>query len=434
MSKEQEVDQTVDQARILEAWMLSKDYHTTIKELYAAGMSKRGIAGFLGIDTKTVRRHLAKAVWTAYHRLPVSTKLLADHKAWLIERMPEVGYNAVILFRELKVQGYQGSYETVKAFVHPYRGKQAKACVRYETAPGVQSQVDWGSAWVWLGAQETKVHFFTLVLGYSRRLFAQGYQDESFMSLVKGHEAAFRWFGGMTAEILYDNARTMVTRHHAKTKTLVLNHAFEDFAHVYGFMPRFCTPYRPQTKGKIESGVKYLKRNFLPGRRFKDLAHLNHELEAWLLEVADVRCHGTTHERPKDRFLREQLIPVQQVRPYHYVPAIQRKVSQDAMISFHANRYSVPWRYVGQCVDLKITAGQVIISAQGHTIANHTLVHGKHQCSLHKEHYEGLVRSSRRPLVACPKHDPYWQEAAGEVMVRDLVVYEKAAFASTAIH
>lgn len=435
MSKTKEMNHIQTQRSTLEMDMIRKEQHTSIKELYATGTSKRGISRLLGIDIKTVRRHLKKTDWTDYERTTSQQKkLLSQDQAWLMGRMAEVNYNASVLFRELKSQGYQGSYETVKGFVHPYRKKEPKACVRYETLPGEQSQVDWGSAWVWLGEKEVKVHFFGLVLGYSRRLYAKGYLDERLSSLIDGHESAFRWFGGFTNDLLYDNAKTMITTHNVQTKELILNRQFEDFANHYGFEARFCKPYRPQTKGKIESGVKYLKRNFLPGRRFQDLEHLNQELEKWLVEVADVRLHGTTHERPIDRFAAETLIPMRHVSAYQYIPAIARKVSQDSLVSFGSNRYSVPWIYVGQCVDLKIMAGQLLISHCESVVATHDLLSGKHRQSINQAHYAGLYAPRHRNLVTSrPQYDPYWKEESS-VQVRDLSVYEEAAFASSSFH
>lgn len=430
MSKEAKLDQNILQPPTLEKHMVKKGQHTAIKELYEVGTPKKAIARLLGVDIKTVRCQLKKADWGAYQRDNRDYKsLLEGEQDWLTNRMKEVGYNAIVLFRELKLKGYKGSYETVKRFVYPYREKQSKACVRFETAPGEQSQVDWGSAWVWLGDSQVKVHFFGLVLGYSRRLYAKGYINERFVSLVNGHEEAFRWFGGFTTELLYDNAKTMITTHNVQTKELTLNRQFEDFSNYYGFVAKFCAPYRPQTKGKIESGVKYLKRNFLPGRRFRDLVHLNQELEKWMVEVADTRIHGTTHERPVDRFAAENLISLKHVPPYQYIPAIGRKVSQDSLVSFGNNRYSVPWIYVGQCVDLKITAGQLLINSSGAVIATHDLLSGKHQQSVLQVHYVGLLAPKSRNQVATrPQHDPYWKEE-GIVEVRDLSVYEVAAFA-----
>ena len=126
--------------------------------------------------------------------------------------------------------------------------------------------------------------------------------------MLDGHERAFRWFGGVTLTCLYDNPRNLVL---GRREHKVLWHPqFEDFARYYGFTPRACQPYRARTKGKVESGVKYVKRNALAGRRFTSWEDLNDWLERWSAEVADTRIHGTTYERPVDRFAREQLTPL----------------------------------------------------------------------------------------------------------------------------
>jgi transposase len=433
MLEQSGIKKTTLQSLRLERMMLKEHQYKVIKELHGKGRSKREIARSLGVDIKTVRRHLNKSGWASYRRKQQeSANLLKEEQAWLLERIVEVNYNAAILFRELKDKGYKGSYETVKLFVQPHRPLDVKGCVRYETAPGQQSQVDWGSAWVWLGDTQVKVHLFALVLGYSRCLYAKGFLDEKFANLINGHESAFQWFGGFTKEILYDNAKTMITSHNTHTGELRLNSSFKDFADYYGFETRFCRPYRPQTKGKIESGIKYLKRNFLPGRRFRSLAHLNWELEKWIIETADERIHGTTHQRPAQRFIEEKRLLINRVQPYVYVPTIQRKVSQDSMISWSSNRYSVPWIYVGHCVDLRISGNQLLVSFQSTLIATHEILQGKHQHSMCQQHYAGLLHRSPKKQQALPQHDPSWQKEI-EVETRDLAIYERACLVQSLV-
>lgn len=430
MTLGQERGDTLLQQTQLEKDMLTKDKHTLIKDLFRQGVSKRGISRFLGVDIKTVRRHLQKAGWTPYSRPEEKRSVLAPYMPWLFKRLKEVDYNARVLYRELCHQGYTGSYETVKKCVSEYRVRPLeKACVRFETSPGQQSQVDWGNAWTWFGEQRVKVHIFSMVLGFSRRLFGRAYENEKLGCLIQGHERAFEWFGGMTREILYDNPKTMVTLHDPLTGQLIMNKKFEDFVHYYGFQGRFCWPYRPETKGKIESGVKYIKRNFLKGRRFKDLDHLNQELERWCLETADERIHGTTHERPRDRFQAERLIPVGRTKPYVFYPAISRKVSRDARVRLNSNDYSVPWVYAGQCVDLKVCGRDLHIVQNGETVAIHSLLEGRHQSSFHPAHYEGLLsyqRSLKALKEALPENDPSWVPEE-EVEVRDLSFYERVS-------
>src|SRR5208282_2266655 len=147
------------------------------------------------------------------------------------------------------------------------------ATMRFETEPGAQAQDDYGQLKVWIGEQPETVHLFVFTLGYSRRLFTRGYRNERLATLLDGHERALRHFGGVTLTCLYDNPRTLVL---GRSENRVLWHPlFEDFARYYGFAPRACQPYRARTKGKVESGVKYVKRNALAGRRFSSWEELN---------------------------------------------------------------------------------------------------------------------------------------------------------------
>jgi transposase len=225
--------------------------------------------------------------------------------------VPEVGFNAAVLHRELQALGFIAGIVQVKRRLRPYR-EQRKwselATVRFETGPDEQAQVDYGQLWVWIGVQLQKVHLFVFTLGYSRRLYAHPYRHERLSSLLDGQERAFRWFGGVTLSCLYDNPRTLVLGR--RENKVLWRPQFEDFARYYGFTLRACQPYRARTKGKVENGVKYVKRNPLDGRRFRSREELNDWLERWSLEVADQRIHGTTHERPAERFAQEQLTPL----------------------------------------------------------------------------------------------------------------------------
>ena len=192
----------------------------------------------------------------------------------------------------------------MQRFLQPYRAQRKwseLATVRFETAPGEQAQVDYGQLKVWIGEQAETVHLFVFTLGYSRRLFTRGYRNERLATLLDGHERAFRFFGGVTLSCLYDNPRTLVL---GRSENKVLWHPlFDDFARYYGFTPRACQPYRARTKGKVESGVKYVKRNALAGRRFPSWEELNGWLERWSAEVADLR-DARNYPRAADRSLR----------------------------------------------------------------------------------------------------------------------------------
>ena len=173
-------------------------------------------------------------------------------REFIEQRAPEVGFNGVVLYRELQGLGFTGGTVQVQRFVRPLSRAARKwselATVRFETGPGEQAQVDYGQLWVWIGAQLEKVHLFVFTLGYSRRLYARGYHNERLTTLLDGHERAFRWFGGVTLSCLYDNPRNLVL---GRREHKVLWHPlFEDFARYYGFTPRACQPLSGAHQGQ----------------------------------------------------------------------------------------------------------------------------------------------------------------------------------------
>lgn len=426
-SGEQILHNPLQQTDMLEVEMIHRDKYGAIRELAEQGVPKKAIARALGVHVKTVRKYLAHGQWVPYQREPAGKTVLSDFELWIKARASEVDYNASVLFREAKLQGYRGGYETLKRFVRPLRAEQrklAEATVRFETPPGQQGQVDWASSAVWLGDQRVRVHFFMLTLGFSRRPFGRAFPDEKLTSFLAGHEAAFAWFGGRPRELLYDNPRTAVLGREGGQ--VILNGTFADFAGHYGFRPRFCQPYRARTKGKVESGVKYLKRNFLAGRRFLDLAHLNQELERWLVEVADVRIHGTTGERPIDRFAHETLVEIDAVPPYRLESVVTRQVPTDVLVHFGGNRYSVPWRYAGETVEVQVRGAEVVLLFRGEPIACHPRLAGQGQRRLDPAHLQGLFRRpGERSVPKPPCFDPQW--SGTEVMIRDLAIYDQIA-------
>jgi len=219
----------------------------------------------VGISIQTVRKYLREGRWKAYKRTVFSPSLLDPYKKHLIRRMPEVDYCARILFEEIREQGYPGSYGLVKRFLRPHRKARQEleaATIRFESRPGRQSQADWSSVQVWIGETKLRLQLFVMSLGYSRRIFATCRANQKIFSLVECHQEAWEHFGGRTEEILYDNPKTIVLKRDFEGRHIQWHPQFLDFARYWGFQIRLCKPYRAQTKGKVESGVKYVKRNF----------------------------------------------------------------------------------------------------------------------------------------------------------------------------
>ena len=248
-------------------------------------------------------------------------------------------------------------------------------------------------------------------------------------SLLSAHEHAFEHFGGVTREILFDRMRTVVAG--TVEGRPRWNPTFEAFARHWGFEPRACRPYRAQTKGKVESGVKYVKRNFLPGRVFRDLVDFNEQLCAWQAEIADVRIHGTTHERPLERFVREApaLTPLASRAGFLAAMPRLRVVAEDWLVSIDTNRYSVPWRLIGATVELLRVGGKWQIRHRGELVAEHPVLPGRHTLSVMPEHGPGAAaRNARTRYADSARLIGPAAEAAERLSIveqRDLAVYEQ---------
>ena len=281
------------------------------------GMGIRAIAAELGISRNTVRRYLRGEGPTpapSGHG-PGRPRSLERFEQYLIERVATAVPHripATVLTREISAMGYTGSERTVRRFVAPlYEGAPPEPPVRYESAPGHQTQMDWGE--YRLGGR--KIYCFVGLLGYSRHLYFEYVSSMKSATLIGCHERMFADFGGVTREVLYDNMRTVVSRRDAYGQGA---HRFQDdllaLARRHGYRPRLCRPYRPQTKGKVERSIHYIANSFFHPLITRlamedvvpDLERLNAEATLWRQGVANVRVHGTTGERPAERLVEER--------------------------------------------------------------------------------------------------------------------------------
>ena len=294
--------------------MYGWEAHVLLRHYLEQGLTVTAIAERVGCDRRTIQRWLAAgevdrdpATVRYGPRPPLPTKL-DPYKPLIHERLttyPEL--TAVRLFDEVRAAGYAGSLTQLKGFVRHIRPRPApEPLVRFETPPGHQAQVDfarcvlpWGVRWGLL-----------VVLGYSRLLWLQFYSRQTMRTLMTGLETAFHYFGGVPAEVLFDQLKAVVLEDRRPLGGRVLeNPEFLRFAAHWGFRIRACRPYRAQTKGKVERPVRYVRQSFLYGRSFAGDADLNAQTLHWLDAVANVREHGTTHETPRERFERaEQLV------------------------------------------------------------------------------------------------------------------------------
>lgn len=409
--------------------MVGKERWEQIQRLRAAGQSVSAIARQLELDRKTVRYWLRQSEWRPYRRAGKDETVLSAHRAWLVRRAPQVSYSARILYQELVSQrGYQGGYDTVKIAVRPLREEAALAALtqrRFETGPGQQAQIDWGQIKVRFETGAAVVHIFVMTLGYSRRAYVEGFEHERLASLLAAHEHAFEHFGGRCAELLYDRMRTVILGTEAGKARW--NPTFEAFAKHWGFESRVCRAYRAQTKGKVESGVKYVKGNFVPGRVFRDLDDFNEQLRQWSQDIADVRIHGTTHQRPIERFAQEAaaLVPCAGQASFLQAMVRERVVAEDWLISIDSNRYSVPCRLIGKTVQVVRAGGLWQIRHRGELVAEHAVLAGRHQLSMLPGHGPGAAARNARQRYAQLSERAQSAPTMAEVETRDLQIYEQ---------
>lgn len=313
--------------------------HVQLRHYLEEGYTQRELAKELGIDRRTVYRWIQNGdlerdltpATVKYGPRPSVPHKLDPYKAIIRQRLkdyPEL--TAIRLLEEITAAGYPGGYSQLKAYIARVRPRpEPEEVIRFETAPGKQGQVDfahfrfpWGRRYALL-----------VVLGYSRHLWLRFYPRQDMPTLLDGLESAFRFFGGVPRELLFDQMKSVITRDlRGEGGRLVENAEFLRFCAHWAFRPRACRPYRAKTKGKVERPISYLRRSFVYGREFLGDSDLNAQAMTWLETVANVRVHRTTGERPIDRLERDEvhtLLPLA-ARPYRslVLPLERRKESR----------------------------------------------------------------------------------------------------------
>ncbi len=266
------------------------------------GVSRRTIHEW--IETGQLDRDL-EGGGTRYSPRPAVEHKLDRYKGIIDARLAEFPrLSAKRLYDEVRAAGYTGGYVRVRGYVRAVRPREPEeAVVRFETPAGRQGQVDFATFTLPWGRR----HALVAVLSHSRLLWLRFYRRQTMAVLIEGLESAFGWFGGVPRELLFDQMRSVVlSDSRVGGGQLVLNADFLRFAAHWGFRTRACRPYRAQTKGKVERPIRYIRNSFFYGREFVNDEDLNEQALLWLERTANVRRHGTTGERPVDRFERDE--------------------------------------------------------------------------------------------------------------------------------
>lgn len=286
--------------------------------------------------------------------------------------------------------GYTGSYSAMRRFRQQLAAAEPEVCttMRLDFDPAEAAQVDFGS-----GPEITDVHtgevfktwVFVMTLCWSRHQYAEVVRDQTIATWLGCHRRAFEWFGGVPGRIIIDNPKCAITR--ACITDPSVQRAYAECAEGYGFKISPCPPRDPQKKGIVESGVKYVKRNFLPLREFRDLADANRQLKEWVLGTAGTRNHGTTREQPLARFTTTErsLLIALPAHPPEIATWARVTVHRDAHVQFEKTLYSVPFRLMSQQLWLRATDQLIQIYRDQERVATHVRT-SSHRRSTLRDH------------------------------------------------
>lgn len=288
-----------------------------------------------------------------------------------------------------RLHGFTGSYDAVQRFVKKLKDAiPPKTTTILDFKPGECAQVDFGAGPKFIDGTGKTISswFFVMVLCWSRHQYAELVFHQDIETWLGCHRRAFEWFNAVPSKIMIDNAKCAITR--ACYHDPVVQRTYGEFAEGYGFIISPCPPYDAQKKGRVESGVKYVKKNFMPLRDFRNLlSEANRQLRAWVLETAGNRIHGTTHEQPLVLFESERVF----LKPLPEVPAelaiwAQVTVHGDCHVTYLKCRYSAPYTLVRQVLWLRCTETSVRIYHESKLIATHPRLFGagkRHTCEAH---------------------------------------------------
>lgn len=346
------------------------------KIMQAEGLRQWEIAQTLGVTERTVRNYLNSPVVKEYRKKRRSKlDLYRQTICAIIKETPH--YNIELLFEKLVAAGYQGKISILRDYAAKVRKRVlTEAVIRFETMPGQQAQVDWKEFGTQdVDSKQRKLYAFVMALGYSRLPYVQFTLDMKSDTLYACHIDAFKYFGGVPREILYDNMRTAFVpdgeRIFRPARLLV------ELAAHYGFIPKRCPVRRPQTKGKVERSIGYLSGNFWERVKAetKTIEGLNESVLGWI-DIIKSKTIGGMNQTRAERFDEERVhllpLPETELDVRFSTTCI---VNRESMITWETNCYSVSPELISTCVELRVDrrTGQAEIFHAGTSLRRFTL-------------------------------------------------------------
>lgn len=362
---------------------------------YADHLSQRAISSRLGIHRQTVTALIQrKQVHLNRDNNTRRTSLLAPYYDYIAELLRvEPSRSAVNILQKLRDKEYLGGLTILKDYLKIQRpAAEPKAYLTLEFVPGQAAQVDWGDFGDYFSIGR-KLWCFVMVLCWSRLLYLEFTHSACLESFLRCHENAFRFYGGVSKELWYDNLATAVAER--KQKIIRFNPRFLAYAGHSCFKPVACNPYAGNEKGRVEKGVGYVRGNFWPGRTFIDLEDVNTQAHSWMENFANKRTHAATRKIPELHFAGEKQLLLPFTDSYDTDEILSPKVSHQFRVRFDTNEYSVPWRLSGRTLTLRADNKTVNLYLRRKRVCTHERCWQKNQSITNKKHQEGLLE--RKP-------------------------------------
>ena len=304
------------------------------------------------------------------------------------------------MFEELRLQHYQGSYDSVRRYGRAWAKREgertAQAYVPLSFAPGEAYQFDWSHEMAVLAGVPVRLKVAQVRLCHSRMLFVRAYLRETQEMVFDAHEKAFAFFKGTPRRGIYDNMKTAVETVFVG-KERRFNRRFAQLMSHHLIEPTACTPAAGWEKGQVENQVGVVrKRFFAPRPSFKTLEDLN----GWLLDKCIAYARTQAHPEQKERsvfemFEAERPILMAYRGPFDGFHAVSASVSKTCLVRFDRNKYSVASSAVGRPVDIHAYADRVVLTQDGVVVGEHARLFGRNQTAYDPWHYVPVL--ARKP-------------------------------------
>jgi len=403
----------------------------SIQTLRSKDWSLRRIARELGVHRKTVKYYAEASKCTTAQTGSEDPKCTTPQTGSIgppsqcephrqfIEKSYEGGLSVQRIHQDLRTErGFEGSYHSVYRFVKSLDIDESKRVYRIECEPAQEAQIDYGTLYQPIGenGRLKKIHILLVTLSHSRKTYVEAVERQTTESFLRSLENAFRYFGGVPERLCPDNLKAAVLK--ADWYEPELNPKLRSFAEHYGTVLMPTRPYTPTDKGKVESGVKYVKNNALKGKRFESLKAINEHLRWWMSQIADKRIHGTTRRQVGSHFEQVEKDALKKL-PDSLFPSFeeaQRSVHRDSYVEVKGAYYEVPAEYIGKPVWARWDAAMVrIFNHNMQRIASHTrLEKGKFSKVLGVGGSRGSTEQSlgyfRGKVVGMGKHTLAWAD------------------------